>query len=102
MTKELYETIVFEYLRQSGVTEGRMMSSPALKWNDKVFAFYHDEKMCFKLGDSIALEERGLPVILLSPFKTKGPLKGWYWVSSEQSSCWSDLTGAALRHLSGT
>lgn len=98
--KETFEAIVSELILKDDVEKGRMMSSPALKFENKVFAFYHDHKMCFKLGDTSLVESRSLPVILLSPFKTKGPLKGWFWVAEENSGFWRELALSALDRIS--
>lgn len=79
------------------VVPGKMMHAPGLKVNDKVFAFYHKTKMGFRLGPNFDPVAFGLlQVELLSPFKTKPPLKGWYLVDHHESNLWETLTHKAL------
>lgn len=97
--EELFETIVKEFTNNNGdVLSGKMMSSPALKYKGKVFAFFWKEQMTFKLGKERDLEaEFGIVEYgFLSPFKNKPPMKGWYVVSSQFSDQWSTLTQEAL------
>lgn len=101
MSRDIFDAICNDLEVHSGVEKGKMMSSPALKYNGKVFTFYHDRKMCFKLGDPSILEDANLPVILLSPFKTKGPLKGWFWVDETNADNWSPLAQKALKIIQG-
>ncbi len=80
-----------------GVHLGKMMSSPGLKFNNKVFAFYHKETMGFRLGTTFDPISFGLKNVKpLSPFKTKPPLKGWYVIEKEESVIWDNLAGLAL------
>ena len=96
--KEKFDEIVDNFCAlNKDVHLGKMMSSPGLKCNDKVFAFYSNGSMGFRLGPefdpkSIKLKK----VSLLNPFKTKGPLKGWYVVDSEETEKWSKLAELAL------
>lgn len=79
------------------VCVGKMMSSPGIKFKDKVFAFLHKESMGFRLGPSFNPDESGLQSIHpLSPFKTKAPLKGWYVVDAEEHDSWEALAKLAL------
>ncbi len=81
----------------SNVSLGKMMSSPGLKYGDKVFAFQAKEAMGFRLGpdfDPIAFERAELEP--LNPFKTKGPLKGWFVVDESGSAAWEELANMAL------
>lgn len=78
---------------------GKMMSSPGLKYKNKVFAFYHKGEMGFRLGPEFIPEKLGLKnARLLSPFKTKPPLKGWYVVGADESNFWEKLAGIALEY----
>ena len=80
-----------------GVILGKMMSSPGLKYNNKVFAFYHKETMGFRLGPQFDPMASGIKNAKpLSPFKTKPPLKGWFIIESVESDLWEDLTEMAL------
>ena len=54
MNKEekLFDSIVNSFLKkEKKITFGKMMSSPALKINNKVFAFFYEDQMCFRLGE---------------------------------------------------
>lgn len=76
---------------------GKMMSSPGLKVNDKVFSFFHDDSMCFRLGPHFEAQKFGvMNTRPLSPFKTKPPLKGWYFVDQDESQTWEMLADMAL------
>lgn len=79
------------------VTEGKMMSSPAIHYNGKVFAFFSkNKKMVFKLGKDFFPKDSEITLSEFNPFKTKKPLKGWYEVDFEQHEKWPDLTSLAL------
>lgn len=76
---------------------GKMMSSAALKVNDKVFTFYHEGSMGFRLGANFDTQKfEVLTAKPLSPFKTKPPLKGWYMVFETESNQWEILAQMAL------
>jgi hypothetical protein len=76
---------------------GKMMSSPGLKYRDKVFAFFHKGEMGFRLGPEFDPVKFGvLNAKPLSPFKTKPPLKGWYLVAAEESNSWDILAEMAM------
>ncbi len=79
------------------VERGKMMSSPGLKCNGKVFAFHCKDGMGFRLGQGFDPVAFGLEnPKLLNPFKTKGPLKGWYIVDEDQIEKWERLAKLAL------
>jgi hypothetical protein len=79
------------------IIPGKMMSSPGLKYKDKVFAFFYKEAMGFRLGPQFNPVQFGLlNAKPLSPFKTKPPLKGWYIVGAEESKFWEKLSEMAL------
>lgn len=95
---EYFESICDEMCDAfDGVYKGPMMSSPGLKFNNKVFAFYHKNTMGFRLGPQFDPVAFGLvnpqP---LSPFKTKPPLKGWYIIDEVESNTWKELAELAL------
>ncbi len=76
---------------------GKMMSSPGIKYRDKVFAFYHNEMMGFLPGPNFDPIKAGvLNAKPLSPFKTKPPLKGWFLIRKEESNQWEYLATRAL------
>ena len=81
----------------TGVYEGKMMSSPGLKFNNKVFAFYHKSTMGFRMGPLFDPIKYGLKFAKpLSPFKTKPPLKGWYVIDVIEKDLWHELSEMAL------
>ncbi len=83
------------------VTGGKMMSSQAIKYKNKVLAFYHKKEMVFKLGKDFNAVAYGLKDYqLLNPFKKKGPMKGWFQVAFSEQQKWEDLACYALSHLS--
>lgn len=93
----------FEKIRDSfcttdkAVTKGKMMSSPALHFKNKVFAFFSRKNtMVFKLGKNYPLNELEVPVKEFNPFKNKGPLPGWYEIDYTHHDKWANLTSKAL------
>lgn len=62
-TLKEFERIVEKLSKQEGVILGKMMSSPGLKYNNKVFAFYYKDQMCFKLGESKTPDELGIDLL---------------------------------------
>lgn len=94
--------IEFERIRtllstQEGVAPGKMMSSEAIRYNDKVFAFFHNEMMTFKLGTRFDPADMGIDEWLpLGPFKTKPPLKGWFMIPEKHKDKWPQLAEMAL------
>jgi len=81
------------------VKTGKMMSAPGLKVNDKVFAFYHKNCMCFRIGPDLNLLEMDIVNYSpLSPFKKKPPLKGWYYIDGSYMDKWGKLTELALEY----
>jgi len=64
---------------QPQVEAGKMMSSPAITYRGKVFAFYHAGEMTFKLGKDYEPARDGIQHWgLLNPFKHKPPMAGWF------------------------
>ncbi|MEM9364232.1 MAG: hypothetical protein AAGA43_16440 [Bacteroidota bacterium] len=81
------------------VTEGKMMSSPAILFNKKVFAFFsRKNKMVFKLGTTLPLNS-DVELFEFNPFKNKGPLTGWYEVDYSDYASWEELAELALRFV---
>lgn len=82
---------------EEDVEPGRMMSSPGLKCRDRVFAFLAKEGMGFRLGPDFDPKAFGVKrAAPLNPFKTKGPLKGWFTVGPEERGAWEALATSAL------
>lgn len=98
----LFRSIADKLAREhSQVTSGKMMSSPAITYKGKVFAFYQKQEMIFKLGrefDLAALDITNHRV--LAPFKTKPPILDWLIISSNEQQKWEELARHALRQLS--
>lgn len=96
----LFTTLTEKFVAQDkSIVLGKMMSSPGLKVNDKVFAFYHKGEMGFRLGGDFDLKKFGVTTAKpLSPFKTKPPLKGWYIIEETESNLWEPLTEMALQY----
>jgi hypothetical protein len=81
------------------VNLGKMMSSPGLKYKDKVFAFYHKETMGFRLGPNFNSDKIGLKNAKpLSPFKKKPPLKGWFIIEQYESDTREMLAEMSLEY----
>lgn len=95
---DTFNRIVDELVMQhADVAAGKMMSSPGIKVNDKVFAFLAKGDMGFRLGPDFDLDAAGVKAPRpLSPFKTKPPLKGWFLVPADESDIWWDLSEHAL------
>ncbi len=95
--EETYNELKNRYTNISGVVEGKMMRALGLKYNNKVFAFFHEEKMGFRLGPNFDEEKMGLKNVQpLSPFKTKPQLKGWFIIDQNEIDLWEPLTSMAL------
>jgi hypothetical protein len=82
------------------VRPGKMMSSPGIKYKDKVFAFYHKKQMVFRLGkgfdpNSFKIKKYSL----LNPFKNKAPMSGWFEIPFSEQTKWEILARDALRNL---
>lgn len=93
----------FESLREAAinahkdVTEGVMMHAPAISYKGKVFAFYHKERMVFKLGKDFEPDSSGLKTVApFNPFKNKGPLAGWFEIGDLESSLWQEYLDRSL------
>lgn len=79
------------------VTEGKMMSSPAIHYKNKVFAFFSRRNtMVFKLGKNYPVHELDVALNEFNPFKKKGSLPGWYEVKYTEHHKWPALTTKAL------
>ncbi len=97
--EELFFTRIVETMaaRHPHVAPGRMMSSPGLRYKNKVFAFYHDGHMVFRLGRAFQPESMGLKNwTLLNPFKNKAPLADWFQVPFSEQEKWQALSEKAL------
>lgn len=96
--EKIYQNIVHKMVNsEPGICEGKMMSAPAVKYNNKVFVFYFKECIGLRLGAAFDPVKFGLiNYKTLSPFKTKPPIKGWFVVEKEESNLWMTLSELAL------
>lgn len=79
------------------VSSGKMMSSPAIHYERKVFAFFSlNEAMVFKLGKGYPVENLKVTTGIFSPFKSGKPLSGWYEISKADSKHWLAMSELAL------
>ncbi|MEQ9691252.1 MAG: hypothetical protein RLO48_16100 [Bauldia litoralis] len=86
---------------ESGVERGRMMSSDAVKFGGKVFAFYTTKGkfagLGVKLGRDIDVFSLGLSEWeYLAPFKSKPPMMDWILVGPKDRARWPDMARFAL------
>jgi hypothetical protein len=85
----IQEEMVAEYAL---VSPGKMMSSPAIRYKTKVFAFYHNNEMIFRMGKDFDPSTFKLKKYsILNPFKKKAPLYGWFQVPIIESKKWKKL-----------
>ena len=96
-----FEEIVNKMVAENhGVERGRMMSSPALKYRNQVFAFFHKDTMTFKLGKEFNPASVDLQKVQwLSPFKHKPPMKAWFVVDETEMEKWERLTQMAFEKM---
>lgn len=76
---------------------GNMMSSPGIKYKNKVIAFYHKDEMVIRVGKNADIAELGITnPKFLSPFKSKPPMTGWICLSYGERSKWKKISRVAL------
>lgn len=93
----LFDRLVKLHCDKQGVTAGKMMTAPALKYDNKVYAFFWEDEMTFKLGKDYDIQAHGVNEIrFLSPFKQKPPMTAWYIVGNDQMALWQELLDRAL------
>ncbi|MEM9545327.1 MAG: hypothetical protein AAGA77_05105 [Bacteroidota bacterium] len=97
------EEIYFEEIRRHFCTKyptvhsGKMMSSEAITYKEKVFAFFsRKKKMVFKLGKAFDPDTLEIDIQVFNPFKNRGPLNGWFEVSYSDKGYWKPLTKKAF------
>lgn len=84
------------------VAAGKMMSSRALTYKGKSFAFYYQQQnaMVFRVGKTFDADAARIQHHSpLSPFKTRGPVPGWLQVTVEGRDQWEGLAVLALDAL---
>ena len=95
--QELFNSIVEKLSREPDVHLGKMMSAPGLKFNHKVFAFFNNDSMGFRLGPNFSPDKMGIKNSKpLCPFKKKPSLKGWFIIEQYESDAWKMLSEMAL------
>jgi len=94
----LYRAIVGKMTQEfPEVNEGKMMSAPGIRFKTKVFAFYYEHSMTFRLGKGVDLKPMGITEWKhLSPFKNKPAMTGWYIIDDSYSEHWEKLAYQAL------
>ena len=102
---ELWKNLAAELVaREKGVGHGKMMSSDAVTFGGRVFAFYTGtgrfEGLGVRLGrtfdvDALALSSWGY----LAPFKSKPPMKDWILVGPAERKRWPELARLALKQM---
>ncbi len=79
------------------VEPGKMMSCEGIRYKGKVFAFYYNDKMIFRLGKNYDISKHGIEEFeYLNPFKNKPPMKGWYEIEVKYSDKWLELAGVSM------
>lgn len=82
------------------ITWGKMMSSPGIRYGDKFFAFYYKQGVVFRFGRDFAPESVGVTnYTLLSPFKTKPPLRDWFCITADDQDRWGELAHIAMQKM---
>jgi hypothetical protein len=96
----MFEFLLDKFSKLDGVAPGKMMTAPAIKSKGKVFAFFYEEEMTFKLGKDFEPDAFGLENwSYLSPFKNKPPMTAWFAVPFSQKEVWEELTQMALSKI---
>ena len=95
---ELFEKIRTRLISEENyVSAGKMMSTEAIKYNGKVFAFIsRNGNMVFKFGVEFNPDDHEFESVPFNPFKKKSPLAGWFEVSYSQYQFCDTLTKEAL------
>jgi len=83
--------------KESFIEIGKMMSSEAITYKGKVFAFFsRKKKMVFKLGKDFNPNEIDTKIQVFNPFKKRGPLNGWFEIPFSKKELWKPFTEKAL------
>jgi hypothetical protein len=87
-------------LTDPNISSGKMMSSEAITYKGKVFAFFsRKQKMVFKLGKDFDPDSFGIEICIFNPFKKRAPLNGWFEVPFTEKERWDPLANKALTLL---
>ncbi|MDR8393896.1 hypothetical protein NC796_22270 [Aliifodinibius sp. S!AR15-10] len=92
--KQLCDRLCIEH---PGIMRGKMMSSEAISYNGKVFAFiFPQQKMVLKLGTDFNQQNANLNINVFNPFKNKGTLNGWFEIDFSNKDEWEVLAKKAF------
>lgn len=97
--EELYFNEIRDQLckKHTQVSKGKMMSSEAIIYKGKVFAFFSRKRtMVFKLGKEFDTTQQTAELNVFNPFKKRAPLYGWYEATFNDKAQWPFLTEQAL------
>ncbi len=75
---------------------GKMMSSEALTYKGKVFAFLSRKKMVFRFGKDFDPNGVDGEVTVFNPYINRPPLNGWFEVPLTEKELWIPMTENAL------
>jgi hypothetical protein len=92
--------------REAGVARGRMMSSDAVTFGGKVFAFYTTRGRFAGLGVRLGREVDVFSLKLteweyLAPFKSKPPMMDWVLIGRKDGARWPEMARLALDIMRG-
>ena len=83
--------------KDRAIKAGKMMSSEAITYEHKVFAFFsRKKKMVFKLGKSFEPDLQDLDIEVFNPFIKRAPLYGWFELDYLNKEHWEHFTNQAL------
>jgi len=101
--ESVFKTIEQDFIHNfPEVESGNMMRADALKVNGKVFCFFHEENMTFKLGKGVDMDRPELAeATFLSPFKHKPPMKAWLIIPFTTPDMWKALAEEAMEKVAG-
>lgn len=101
MEKELFNKIRTQLcLSDSRIREGKMMSSEAITFDGKVFAFFsRKNKMVFKLGKDFDPDQAGNDIAVFNPFTNRAPLNGWFEIPYTEKELWTPMAENALQKI---
>lgn len=91
-------------INNSTSCEAKMMNAPGIGFNKKVFAFYYQEAMVFKLGKNFDPGAVGIKNWdFLNPFKNKAPMKAWFIIPFKGGNeYWERLTQMSFEFITTT
>jgi len=86
--------------KDSNIIHGKMMTSPGLKYKNKVFLFFYNNAITFKLGKDFNPEKNSIERWdYLSPFKNKPPMRAWFELPYSEKDKWEAMAFLALEKI---